>query len=156
MTWHNHIRVELAWRSSSVMDCHVTAWGSIPYSQGTLDGGAVSKWPRFRWDVKKTTNQPTTEPYKLTVSNICIWRTCVASWNLYLYSRVKISRKRRLRHWMWERLGRCRWVPAPADARTEAGRRSSKSELNSGTPLVRPPVLLKTCDHSRGLAPHKG
>ena len=26
---------ELAWRSSSVMDCHVTAWGSIP------DGNSV-------------------------------------------------------------------------------------------------------------------
>ena len=52
--------VELAWRSGRVMDCHATARGSIPGgyrcikralrpSQGT---GAVSKWPRCRWDIK--------------------------------------------------------------------------------------------------------
>ena len=40
--------VELAWRSDSVMDCHATARGSIPFgngvktsrpSQGTINGG---------------------------------------------------------------------------------------------------------------------
>ena len=46
--------VELAWRRGSVMDCHMTAQGSIPGgngvknrasrpSQGTVNGGAVSK-----------------------------------------------------------------------------------------------------------------
>ena len=61
-------QVELAWCSGSIMDCHMTAWGfdslwercknwaSRP-SQGTLNGDAVSKWPRCRWDVKQ--NQPT-------------------------------------------------------------------------------------------------
>ena len=46
--------VKLAWPSSSVMDCHVMAQGSIPGgndvknqasrpSKGTVNGGAVSK-----------------------------------------------------------------------------------------------------------------
>ena len=55
--------VELAQRSSNVMDCHFDGPGfksrserciyraSRP-SQGTVNGGAVSKWPRCRWDVK--------------------------------------------------------------------------------------------------------
>ena len=48
------------------MDCHATARGSNASgnciyrtsrpSQGTVNGGAVSKWPRCRWDVKH--NQP--------------------------------------------------------------------------------------------------
>ena len=60
--------MELAWRSGSIMDCHATAQGLIPLErciyraslppQGTVNGGAVSKWPR-RWrDVKhKQTNK---------------------------------------------------------------------------------------------------
>ena len=50
-------------RSGSVMDCQVTGrWERCIYrasrpSQGTVNGGAVSKWPRCRWDVKH--NQPT-------------------------------------------------------------------------------------------------
>ena len=36
---HKHSQVhfvmsELAWRSGSVMDCHATAWGSIPGGNG--------------------------------------------------------------------------------------------------------------------------
>ena len=53
------------------MDCHAgfdSRWGrcknqaSRP-SQGTVNGGAVSKWPRCRWDAIKTqpTNQPTSQ-----------------------------------------------------------------------------------------------
>ena len=46
--------VELAWRSGCVMDCHATARGSIPGGKGvkTVNGSAVSKRPRCRWDVK--------------------------------------------------------------------------------------------------------
>ena len=63
-----HSTTELAWRSGSVMDCHATArgfnsrWERCIYrashpSQGTVNGSAVSKRPRCRWDVKH--NQPT-------------------------------------------------------------------------------------------------
>ena len=53
----------------SVMDCHVKARGSIPggngvftsftsFMQGTVNGGAISKWPRCWRDVKhKQTNK---------------------------------------------------------------------------------------------------
>ena len=51
-----------------VMDCHATNRGSIPggdcvksklQGQGTVNGGAVSKWPRCQWDAKhnQLTNQ---------------------------------------------------------------------------------------------------
>ena len=61
--------MELAWCSGSVMDCHATArpgfdsrWERCIYQascplQGTVNGGAVSKWPRCQKDVKH--NQPT-------------------------------------------------------------------------------------------------
>ena len=64
------------WRSGSVMDCHTTARGSIPGWNGiktelhTLrkgqywNGGAVSKWPRFWWDVKH--NQPNQQIHALS------------------------------------------------------------------------------------------
>ena len=29
-------QTELTWRSSSVMDCHATAWGSIPGGNGVF------------------------------------------------------------------------------------------------------------------------
>ena len=54
---------ELAWRSGCVIDCYVTAWWercknwASRTSQGTVNGGAVSKWPRCQWDVEH--NQPT-------------------------------------------------------------------------------------------------
>ena len=38
-------------------------WEQRP-SQGTLNGGAVSKWPRCRWDVKH--NQSTNQPCSIT------------------------------------------------------------------------------------------
>ena len=68
------------------MDCHATARGSNASgnciyrtsrpSQGTVNGGAVSKWPRCRWDVKH--NQPTRYILNILVEwfNICksiIW-----------------------------------------------------------------------------------
>ena len=64
-----HKPVELAWRSSCVMDCHATAQGSIPggnrvktelhvFLQGTVNGDAVSKCPHCRRDAKH--NQPAT------------------------------------------------------------------------------------------------
>ena len=47
------LELELAWRSGSVMDCHATAWGSIPSGNGVKPSftsfardskwGAVSK-----------------------------------------------------------------------------------------------------------------
>ena len=40
------MRVELAWRSGSVMDCHATAWpgGSIPGGNGVFTELKDSKW----------------------------------------------------------------------------------------------------------------
>ena len=32
----NTLGVELAWHSGSVMDCHATAWGSIPGGNGVF------------------------------------------------------------------------------------------------------------------------
>ena len=59
------------------MDCHATARGSNPGGNGVLtelhvlrngavNGGAVSKWPRCRWDVKH--NQPTNHDLVVSVS----------------------------------------------------------------------------------------
>ena len=74
-TWILVYTVKLAWHSGCVMDCHTTARGSIPGwngvtenrascpSHGTVNGVAVSKWPRCRWDAKH--NQPTNLVYKL-------------------------------------------------------------------------------------------
>ena len=49
-------------RNGSVMDCHSTARGlfavrnGVKTSQGRANGGAFSKLPHCRWDVKH--NQP--------------------------------------------------------------------------------------------------
>ena len=60
--------IVVAWRSGSVMDCHAMAQGLIPdgngiktelHVQGTVNVGAVSRWPCCRWDVKH--NQPSNQ-----------------------------------------------------------------------------------------------
>ena len=62
-----NVVVLVLWRRCSVMGCHATTRGSIlggngvfnkasRPSQGTVNGGAVFKWPRCRWDIKH--NQP--------------------------------------------------------------------------------------------------
>ena len=78
---------ELAWHSIIVMDCHAKTRGfdsrwvkcinraSCPL-QGTVNGGAVSRWPHCRWDVKH--NQPTKDPLVLVsrdqnASYVCFW-----------------------------------------------------------------------------------
>ena len=57
--WHATARVQFP-----VGTVYLSSLASRP-SQGTVNGGAVSKWPRCRWDVKH--NQPTNQP--------CKWRT---------------------------------------------------------------------------------
>ena len=53
------------------MDCHMKAWGSHP-SQGTVNGGggAVSKWPCCRLDLKH--NQPSILSYDLLLLKIIL------------------------------------------------------------------------------------
>ena len=65
-------------------------WASFP-SQGAVNGGAVSKWPCCRWDVKH--NQPTNQPtnqiwktnagYSLNNTQMDIWHYICFSWNLH-------------------------------------------------------------------------